>query len=195
MTFYCLVEVFPCSSPQVSGTCTWMIRWPCCSAPGSSSCPSVWAGGLTNSATATCSASHQTSSSMSRHPSIFSLFIKLVVWFVTKSSSSTLVLNIQLNGVFTCTSDKSSADGLFPSLRFFLSIILPTHTSVCLCLSAPLSALCCVLSPENQCLSAVISNERFILFIDLMTPFVNGTVKAVSTVAMLKTVISLFVFS
>lgn len=59
------------------------------------------------------------------------------------------------------------------------------------------AALSCAVSPENQCLSAVISNARFILFIDLMTPFVNSTVNVVSTVgtaAVLKPVISLFLF-
>lgn len=61
------VEVFPRPSPQVSGTCTWMTRWLCCSTPGSSSWLLVWAGGLTSSATATCCALRQTSSSMSKY--------------------------------------------------------------------------------------------------------------------------------
>lgn len=55
-----------------------MTRWPCCSAPGSSSCPSVWGGGRTNSATATCFASHLTSSSMS----MFCFVYCLQVWLV-----------------------------------------------------------------------------------------------------------------
>lgn len=56
----CLIDWSFCSSPQDSGTCTWMIRWLCCSTPGSSSCLSVWAGGLTSSVTGTCFALRQT---------------------------------------------------------------------------------------------------------------------------------------
>lgn len=65
-------------------------------------------------------------------------------------------------------------------------------------ISAALCSVLCVVSSENQCLSAVISNQCFILFIDLMTPFVNSTVKVVSTVGtatLLKAVISLLFFS
>ncbi len=50
---------------KASETCTWMTRWRCCSAPGSSSCPSAWAGDPTSSVTEACCVSLQTSSSMS----------------------------------------------------------------------------------------------------------------------------------
>ena len=95
-----------------------------------------------------------------------------------------------------CTAHTSSTKAMYAALFFFH---LSANAYICLYISA---ALCSVpgvsLLPRiKQRLSAVISNQSFIPWIDSMTPFVNSTVRvwAVCTATMLRAVIGLLISS